>query len=122
MEIGFKINNFTFLGFAEPKIRPNGIKRLRGFFKCNCGIEKELDYSKVKTGETKQCIDCGRLVSSENRKTHGLVKHPLYSKWCDMKNRCYNEKVDRYEHYGGKGIKVCDEWKEDFNSFYQWSI
>lgn len=122
MEIGCKINSFTFLGYATPKIRNNGGKRARGFFKCDCGLEKEYDYSKIKTGETKQCYSCGRILASENRKTHGLVNHPLYSKWNDIKNRCYNEKVDRYPNYGGRGIKVCDEWRNDFKSFYDWSI
>jgi len=54
--------------------------------------------------------------------SHGLSKHPLYRKWCDMKKRCYNPKSDRYKNYGALGIKVCDEWREDFSAFYHWSI
>ena len=38
-----------------------------------------------------------------------------------MKQRCYNEKNDRYQYYGGKGVCVCDEWREDFQKFEQWA-
>lgn len=39
-----------------------------------------------------------------------------------MKNRCYNKKLKEYKNYGGRGIKICDEWKNDFLVFYKWSI
>lgn len=54
--------------------------------------------------------------------THGLRSHPLYGKWWDMKSRCYRPNRDRYNCYGGRGIKVCDEWKDDFKAFYDWAI
>lgn len=44
----------------------------------------------------------------------------LYRIWCDMKNRCYNENVNNYHSYGGRGIKVCDEWL-DPSSFFSWA-
>ena len=53
---------------------------------------------------------------------HGLRKHRLYRIWSNMKNRCYNPNTRSYERYGGRGITVCDEWKNDFMSFYNWSI
>jgi hypothetical protein len=62
------------------------------------------------------------------RKFHGLYKDPvtgkksrLYHIWEDMKNRCYNVKNRRYHSYGGRGIIVCEEWKNDYRSFYAWS-
>lgn len=54
--------------------------------------------------------------------THGLSDHPLYRKWNDVKNRCFNEKVMCYKYYGGRGITMCDEWKNDFQLFYDWCI
>ena len=41
---------------------------------------------------------------------HGYCKHRLYGLWCDMKKRCYNKTFKQYKDYGGRGIKVCDEW------------
>lgn len=46
----------------------------------------------------------------------------LYSIWNGMKIRCYNDKCERYYRYGGRGIKICDKWRNDFQSFYDWSM
>jgi hypothetical protein len=55
-------------------------------------------------------------------KRHGLTNHILYKKWDSMKQRCYNKKNDFYHRYGGRGIKMCDEWLNNFKSFYDWSM
>ena len=38
-----------------------------------------------------------------------------------MNQRCSNPNTINYKNYGGKGIKVCDEWKDSFTSFYEWA-
>lgn len=53
---------------------------------------------------------------------HGKRNTRLYGIWLQMKNRCFNTKTERYKDYGGRGITVCDEWKNDFTKFYDWSI
>lgn len=53
---------------------------------------------------------------------HGLTNHPLYGIWSQMKYRCMSPKSVDYKHYGGRGVKVCDEWVNNFLSFYQWAI
>lgn len=55
-------------------------------------------------------------------KTHGLSKHPLYTVWRAVKNRCYNETFEQYKDYGGKGVVMCQEWLDSFQSFYDWCI
>lgn len=55
-------------------------------------------------------------------KTHGLRYTRIYRIWCNMKRRCYNKNDKSYKAYGGRGITVCDEWKFDFLSFYNWAI
>lgn len=117
-----KYNSLTFLKLKEPKLRNNGGKRKRADFICDCGNIKEYDYSKVITGETKQCAKCGAKLVGSLKAKHQLLKHPLYAKWSDMKKRCYNSNVDRYKSYGALGITVCDEWKNDFLNFFNWSI
>jgi hypothetical protein len=49
-------------------------------------------------------------------------KHPLYSVWYGMRDRCYNKNYKLYHLYGGKGVRVCDEWLNSFNNFYLWAI
>ena len=53
---------------------------------------------------------------------HGLRNTRLYRIWAGMKNRCYNQNDSHYSRWGAKGIVVCDEWKNDFQAFYDWAI
>lgn len=120
MKVGDKNNQLTYVREAPPKIRSNGIKRTMGVFKCECGNESIKEVSTIRIGYIKSCIKCAN--KRKGKKKHGLINHPLYKKWADMKKRCYNKNVDRYPNYGGRGIKVCDEWNKSFKSFYNWSI
>lgn len=120
----FKIKGteLYFIKEIEPKIRINGAKRRMAIFRCACGDESVKPYETIKGKSIKSCLKCSIKKRAEKRSVHGLIKHPLYAKWNDMKNRCYNENVDRYNCYGGIGIGVCDEWRKNFKSFYDWSI
>jgi len=103
------------LGFRYNKLI--AIKRIsarRYIFQCDCGNVKEITKYKVVFGEIKSC---GCLS-----KKHGLSLHPLYGKWRDIKQRCSNTKCKAYRNYGAKGILICDEWKNNFLSFYNWAI
>ena len=55
-------------------------------------------------------------------KKHGKSGTRLYNVWSGMKDRCYNKNCRSYRHYGGRGIVVCDEWKDDFMCFYEWAM
>jgi hypothetical protein len=117
-----KNNKLEFISMATPKKRNDGSFRKMAIFKCQCGSEKIYDYHAVVSNHTKQCNSCARKSAGRLKIKHNLIKHPLYRKWQDMKKRCYNKKVDRYNKYGGRGIEVCSEWKTDFMSFYTWCI
>ena len=54
--------------------------------------------------------------------SHGMAKTPLHNKWMSMKERCNNPHSKSYSRYGGKGIRVCQEWQESFHSFYEWAM
>jgi len=53
---------------------------------------------------------------------HGLSKHPLYRVWAGILARCYTLSAANYNFYGGIGVRVCDLWKNDFTSFYEWAL
>lgn len=55
-------------------------------------------------------------------KTHGMSKSRIYQIWECMKRRCYSKNFDHYDRYGGRGITVCDDWKNNFKQFYDWAI
>lgn len=54
--------------------------------------------------------------------THGLSKHPLYRVWRGIKLRCYIKSATGYDNYGGRGVRMCEEWRNDFKAFYDWCI
>lgn len=92
----------------------------KGLFHCNrCGNNIETLITYVRTNKKK---DCG-CVSKEKRRIrltkHGLHNTPEYKAWLGMKARCYNKKYGHYDRYGGRGIIVCDEWKNNFLQFYE---
>lgn len=53
---------------------------------------------------------------------HNMSNSRLFRIWCNMRERCYNPNKPDYKHYGGRGIEVCDEWSNDFESFYRWAV
>ena len=56
-------------------------------------------------------------LANGNRELHGMNKTPEHQAWASMKQRCNNQNKREYKHYGGRGIKVCDEWANSFLSF-----
>lgn len=83
-----------------------------GIYKCSCGIEFKTRVQNVKRGITNSCGCYAKKRVKDTSITHGLSKHRLYNIWSSMKHRCLNSKRERYDCYGGRGIKVCDRWMD----------
>jgi hypothetical protein len=81
---------------------------------CDCGNTSKPKGSELVAGKSKSCGCEGGTYK------HGHSGTPVYTTWKAMKSRCYNENRSDYQRYGAKGIKVCDEWKYDFESFYDY--
>lgn len=58
----------------------------------------------------------------KKREMHGMTGTRLYVIWCDMKKRCLRVNDSHYPNYGGRGIKVCNEWVHSFTTFYEWAM
>ena len=95
--------------------------------KCDCGNFIIVCTSHLEKGKRKSC-GC-MLIEARNKNlklanksctTHGLSNTKEYSVWKNMLRRCENPKEKRYKDYGGRGIKVCEEW-HDIESFYKWT-
>ena len=74
----------------------------------------------VRTEKNKKKMGLAKMGNSI-RTTHGESRTRIYRTWSNMLLRCFNEKTINYARYGGRGITVCDEWKE-YIPFRDWAL
>ena len=74
------------------------------------------------SGHTISCGCYRKEWAGDKSRTHGLTDHPLYGVWSSIVSRCYNENVEAYKHYGGRGIIMCDEWRNNPQQFIEWCL
>lgn len=112
-------------------ISNTGRKCLRNYiwkFRCDCGKEVEIASGEVRRGKTVSCGCYRKEISSIHAKKiqsigaktnekHLMSKTPTFVSWDSMKQRCLNDRHKSYKDYGGRGIKVCPEWINSFESF-----
>jgi len=100
---------------------------------CSCGTLKEVSGNSLSMGKTQSCgclvkeVQSARLLNNKIASIHGLSKQDinnktrLYRIWCGIKNRITNPNVPEHPRYGGKGVKICNEWMT-FTNFHEWAI
>ena len=115
--IGQRFGKLTVIEKAE---RPKHIKNKRAYWHvvCDCGNEKIVGANNLKIGDAKSC---GENSCKEKAVKHGECQTRLYHIWDGMKQRCYNSNNCNYKRYGGKGIKICNEWSE-YIFFRDWAL
>lgn len=92
--------------------------------KCSCGKEKIVRRTHLISGGVSSC-GCQKPIKCGNAsRKHGVwaKNKRIYKIWECMNRSCYNEQNPNYPWYGGKGVTVCEEWKNDILSFYTWAI
>lgn len=117
---GCLINGVKFLEETEPRISNSGRSIRVGIFLCDCGNKFNADISSVKNSHTQSC-GCYRI--KQLRKVQGyspLRKTKFYGAWMGIKKRCYNENSADYSYYGGRGIKLSDEFLNDSIAFIEY--
>lgn len=86
---------------------------------CVCGKIKKVRASCLLKGNTQSCGCLSLETSKKMFIQHGMYNTKIYRTWCDIRRRCYDPKNSRYHNYGGRGIKVCERWLENFENFYE---
>lgn len=123
--IGEKYGRLTVIeqrGFTKPN--KHGSRHAIWYCRCDCGNYIERTTDVLKRGKS----SCGcrqKEILKDMRKrniTHGMTHTRLYRIYKGMIGRCYYPCADRYNAYGGRGITVCDEWKNDRTKFFKWAL
>lgn len=108
------------LGMLLPNERVSRKKRY-GIYECPfCKVHFKTITADVKNGKSTKCLSCARKVSTNAK--HNDSKTRLYNIWCSMIDRVENKKSTSYEDYGGRGITICEEWRNNYPSFKKWAL
>jgi hypothetical protein len=127
---GMKFGKLT----AIERVKTTKSEHTRWRFACDCGQETIASTGDVKRGHTQSCGCYNRERSGERvrerareRKregkrwfhtTHGMSETPEYEAWRGAIQRCENPKRHEWKDYGGRGIKICDRWRNSFEAFF----
>ena len=114
---GKKFNRLLVKKYAYKKNHQN-------YWECECD-RGNIIFARtavLKNGHTQSCGCYAKERASIANKTHGYSKEDLYVRWCGVKSRCYNKNNSKYEYYGGRGIHMCNEWKDDYLKFREWAL
>jgi len=120
---GQRFNRLIVLHDTEKKSGSNRI----WLCQCDCGRLTEVRGDNLRSDRIKSCGCFRKEIAKEIAKKfmtiHGDAKRArLYRIWGNMKARCYNPNSANYKRYGGKGIKICNKWKNNYLAFKLWAL
>lgn len=122
--IGEKYNRLTVIAYEI--VEKKQYSGTRWIVRCDCGTLKSVDPSRVISGHTKSCgclkAEHTTAFNKRAKVKHGGRQDQLYTVWHNMKQRCYGKTYKDYPNWGGRGIRVCDEWKNDYAAFRDWAL
>jgi hypothetical protein len=86
---------------------------------CECGTVRQVSNGNLKSGLSKSC-GCSTVASSKSRMTtHGKSRTPEHVAWNNAKARCHRKTHPRYADWGGRGIEMCERWRNSFEAFLE---
>lgn len=121
--IGERFGRLVVIADLPDYISPKNQRQRMVMCRCDCGNTVSVRLASLHSNLTKSCGCWNSERARKDATKHGFAyKHPLYSTWKGMKQRCYDKNSIRYENYGGRGTMVCSDWKNDFVKFYEWAM
>lgn len=117
MTIGDRFNRLVVLevGIVRGATRPYKHARVL----CDCGAERMVRETCLRTGATKSCGCLARDLTAVRAVRHGRRNSHEYWAWQSIIQRCENPKHEFFLHYGGRGIRICAEWRQSFEAFFR---
>ena len=117
--VGQRFGRLTVLEYAGTNKHRKGM----WLCECDCGnITPPVVGANLKSGSTKSCGCLRDEVNTTDAKYNHIKYGRLYYIWRGMKQRCYDKNTKQFCDWGGRGIVVCDEWKNDFEAFRDWAF
>lgn len=124
--INKRFRMLTIVGEGKLHRQPNGRSTRYILCVCDCGNKTEIRLDQILSKDLRRySISCGcyhKKILPQIAIKHNLYKTRIYRTWRGMKGRCLNPNNKKYHIYGGRGIKVCEEWLSDFMNFYDWAM
>jgi hypothetical protein len=116
VDIGFSVGRLVVVAAAPSRRAPSGFTFRYWRCACECGAEHIVRERHLVSGRTRSCGCLRRELAKLQKTTHGGRHTLLYDVWTQMLQRCENQKNKRFARYGGRGVEVCDAWR-DFAAF-----
>ncbi|WP_347271641.1 hypothetical protein [Rhizorhabdus histidinilytica] len=118
-----RFGSWEVLGEGKPYQRKTEQGRRHGrqrtaLCRCDCGTERHVPIQILKAGKSHHCGCRNGEKNAELHGTHLMSATPEHRSWAHMKERCFNENCADYPDYGGRGITVCDRWRDSFEAFF----
>lgn len=118
---GQRFGRLTVLHRGEDQVDPSGKRHTTWVCQCDCGNQSTVITDALLRGRTKSCGCWRKQYLSQSKSTHAESDSPLYGVWCNIKQRCLCPTCHAYPYYGGRGITVCEEWRNSFEVFRDWA-
>lgn len=100
----------------------NSNGQLKWLCHCDCGNVVTVERANLVRGHTQSCGCYREEIKKLEKKTHGQTGTRIFHIWVGIKQRCYNSNAHNFKNYGGRGITVCEEWRNSFEVFYEWAM
>lgn len=118
---GHKFGRWLVLHKDLDRLDHKGIKSYY-ICQCDCGSIHSVSAYGLRNGTSKSCGCKTKDRITKYNYRHGLSRTDIYRIFRCMKERCYSPKHSSYKNYGGRGIGICEEWKNNPESFVNWAL
>ena len=115
---GQRFGRLVVLSMTDERIKRRVVWECR----CDCGNICRVMSGRLLSGRKASCGCYMREAAGKSRIKHHMSGQPLHVVWQGMIQRCTNKHHKNFDNYGGRGIRVCDEWRNSFKAFYEWAM
>ena len=122
--VGKRFGRLTVCGEAPPRVWQSPKRRVvKRHFECicDCASASLVGMENLRSGLTRSCGCLHEETIAKGRHKHGdarkKARAPEYAVWANMIGRCERPSVQRFKHYGGRGITVCRRWRDSYEAF-----